>query len=228
MTYDEKTKQTLGSNIWTRREVLGLSRGELAERLGVGRETVSHWELGKVAPNKDRIRSISKELKCSINDLFSTHRVAVLNMSHINTVTEPSIEENVDVVNDFDVNDDIVRVSDKLNEYMSKHNLTGYEMAKQSGVSNGTLWRIKNKKTNTYSEPVKQLEKWLDEVDKVEEPKQEPKQEPVKDDVVKGSISDRLNIIYDTLFNSLAELDELKQDIAKIEKVTTLLKQIDL
>lgn len=60
-----------------------------------------------------------------------------------------------------------------------------------------------------------------------------PKVKPVKEvkpvevkPEEKGSISDRLNHIYDTLFNTLAELDELKGDIAKIEKVTTMLKEI--
>lgn len=61
-------------------------------------------------------------------------------------------------------------------------------------------------------------------------PKVKPVEEkqPVKEvkPEEKGSISDRLNHIYDTLFNTLAELDELKADISKIEKVTTMLKEI--
>jgi transcriptional regulator with XRE-family HTH domain len=70
---------------------------------------------------------------------------------------------------------------------------------------------------NAYTEPVEVP--GVEDVRPVEEPKE------VKPEV-KASISDRLGAIYNTLFNALAELDELKADIGKIEKVTTMLKEI--
>ena len=72
---------------------------------------------------------------------------------------------------------------------------------------------------NAYIEPKIVEEPKVNVVEPLEEPK-EVKLE------VKASISDRLGAIYNTLFNALAELDELKADIAKIEKVTTMLKEI--
>ena len=61
-------------------------------------------------------------------------------------------------------------------------------------------------------------------VDVVEEVVEEPK--PIEQPKDKGSISDRMNQIYDTLFSALDEMDKLKADIAKIEKVTAMLKEI--
>lgn len=72
---------------------------------------------------------------------------------------------------------------------------------------------------NAYIEPKIVEEPKVNVVEPLEEPKE------VKPEV-KASISDRLGAIYNTLFNALAELDELKADIGKIEKVTTMLKEI--
>lgn len=245
MGYDEKTKEILGKNIWRRREVLGLSREQLEKKVEVSRGVVSDWEKGKYIPARVKIKLLSKALRCSINDLFSEQRMTVLNHASAKVVEEADVKKDVvidDVVVDeptveatVEVNKDVLRVSDKLNKYIEDNNISIYALSKNSGVSNGTIWRVQNKKTS-YTNKVKELEAYLDNIEVIKEPiiiepinePVEPTKEPLKTDITKGSISDRLEIIYNTLFNSLAELDELKQDIAKIEKVTTLLKQIDL
>lgn len=68
------------------------------------------------------------------------------------------------------------------------------------------------------------------------EPKAEPipaytvieqeKAEPQIEKVEKLSLSERLNGLYETLFATLDELDKLKVDIAKVEQVTAMLKEI--
>ena len=54
----------------------------------------------------------------------------------------------------------------------------------------------------------------------------EPKTEPQIEKVEKLSLSERLNGLYETLFTTLDELDKLKVDIAKVEQVTAMLKEI--
>ncbi len=43
----------LGDEISTRRLDLGLLQCELAERIGVSRESVTNWELGYTTPRED-------------------------------------------------------------------------------------------------------------------------------------------------------------------------------
>jgi transcriptional regulator with XRE-family HTH domain len=76
-----------------------------------------------------------------------------------------------------------------------------------------------------YANPIEQEPiEYIQDYTNIEQIEQEEPKE-VKPEV-KASISDRLGAIYNTLFNALAELDELKADIGKIEKVTTMLKEI--
>ena len=44
-----------GNKIMKLRKQLGLSQEELAEKLGVARQTISKWELGETAPVKGTI-----------------------------------------------------------------------------------------------------------------------------------------------------------------------------
>jgi transcriptional regulator with XRE-family HTH domain len=48
--------------IAVRREELGLSQTELAERLGVSQQTVSRWEAGRAIPEPDRVAGLAKAL----------------------------------------------------------------------------------------------------------------------------------------------------------------------
>lgn len=133
-------------------------------------------------------------------------------------------------------------VTERLNRYIEDNGLTIHQLAKMSGISSGMLWRVRNDEIANPDGPAyKKVAEYLDStvVDKNKsggvkvgsgpEPykcKEQPVQEPTTPVKEKGSISERLNDIYDTLFNAMAELDELKADIAKIEKVTAMLKEI--
>ena len=41
----------IGSNIQSRRKMVGLTQEQLAERLGVSRQTVTKWETGDSTPD---------------------------------------------------------------------------------------------------------------------------------------------------------------------------------
>ena len=51
---------TLGNSLSAARKKSGMSQEEVAERLGVSRQTISKWELGTAAPDTDNIVRLSK------------------------------------------------------------------------------------------------------------------------------------------------------------------------
>lgn len=53
-----------------RRESLGLTRVQIADRLGVSRVAVRKWELGMAMPNADKLPALADALHCSIDALF--------------------------------------------------------------------------------------------------------------------------------------------------------------
>jgi transcriptional regulator with XRE-family HTH domain len=52
----------LGNEIRVRRLDLGLLQRELAERIGVSKETVTNWELGRTSPREDLWGRLWREL----------------------------------------------------------------------------------------------------------------------------------------------------------------------
>lgn len=60
----------LGESIKNRRLELGLSTIQLAESLGVTRQTIENWESNKKKPSIDRLPFLAVELKCSLDELF--------------------------------------------------------------------------------------------------------------------------------------------------------------
>ncbi|MDD5750619.1 MAG: helix-turn-helix transcriptional regulator [Candidatus Pacebacteria bacterium] len=66
----EKTK-TLKVKVKEFRVKSGLTQEELAERVGVRRETIVFLEQGRYNPSLKLALNISKELKASVEELFS-------------------------------------------------------------------------------------------------------------------------------------------------------------
>lgn len=56
----EEMLMTLAEKIIQRRKLLGMSQEELAEKLGVSRQSVSKWELGAAIPETDKIVLMSE------------------------------------------------------------------------------------------------------------------------------------------------------------------------
>lgn len=60
----------LGENICKYRKKKGLSQEELAERIGVTRQTISNWELNETSPNTKQLKSLREILDVSVDCLL--------------------------------------------------------------------------------------------------------------------------------------------------------------
>ncbi len=68
----------LGDAILRLRKEHKLSQEQLAEKIGVTRQTISNWELGETSPNPDQLKLLSKVLNVSIDELLSNDIKQVL------------------------------------------------------------------------------------------------------------------------------------------------------
>ena len=59
-----------GKNIQRKRTQLGLTQDELAERLGIGQQSLSRIERGTMAPKFERLQDIASVLHCPVSELF--------------------------------------------------------------------------------------------------------------------------------------------------------------
>lgn len=69
---------TLGERIAYYRGTLGLSQGELAEKLGVSRQAVSKWETDAGLPDLDRLIALSGLYSITLDELVKGHAPAEL------------------------------------------------------------------------------------------------------------------------------------------------------
>lgn len=60
---------TLGNKILSLRKTINLSQEQLAEQLGVTRQTISKWELAETAPDLKQAKQLSKIFKVSLDEL---------------------------------------------------------------------------------------------------------------------------------------------------------------
>lgn len=61
----------IGKKIMHLRKKNGLSQEELAEKVGVTRQTISKWELGETSPDLKQSRELSKILNISLDELVN-------------------------------------------------------------------------------------------------------------------------------------------------------------
>ena len=59
----------IGEKIMTLRKKNGLSQEELAEKVGVARQTISKWELGETSPDLKQAKELSKIFNVSLDEL---------------------------------------------------------------------------------------------------------------------------------------------------------------
>jgi len=74
----------LGKNIYALRKKNGISQEQLAELIGVSRQTISNWELGETSPNSEQLIFLSKVLNVSIEKLIG-NELNLLNEKITNT-----------------------------------------------------------------------------------------------------------------------------------------------
>ena len=63
-----------GELIRRRRTALGMNQAELAERVGVSRNTVAGWETGHSRPDLGTIPSLCSTLNITLNAFFGVER----------------------------------------------------------------------------------------------------------------------------------------------------------
>ena len=62
-----------GSNLKELRKSKKLSQEDLAEKVGVSRQSVSKWETGDAYPEMNNILMLCKIFNCKINDILSNN-----------------------------------------------------------------------------------------------------------------------------------------------------------
>lgn len=68
----------LGEKIYNLRKAKKLSQEQLAEEIGVSRQTISNWELGETFPNPEQLKLLSRTLNISIDELLDNDINTVL------------------------------------------------------------------------------------------------------------------------------------------------------
>ena len=67
----QKLAREIGQTIAKYRQQAGLTQEQLAEKLGVGNETVSRIERGVILPSLVRLSDIADHLNCRTEELFA-------------------------------------------------------------------------------------------------------------------------------------------------------------
>lgn len=268
MNYTEEQKKIIAENIWLRRQMLGMSKEELAEACVCGKNTINCWERGANVPPRNKIKELAKILKCSINELHRPYRIPKLSFVETgkliekkeepimsnediikaaskvfkNSYVEPNTEKTKEIKETKQTEESKGHpVVDRVNKYLTNNNISQSELSRRIPMPLASLNRVVHGMLLSDNSNYIKVEEYLDGVEEVntssntenvcqleikfdnpikEQVEEEPKAEE------KGSISERMNCIYNTLFNALDELDKLKADIDKIEKVTAMLKEI--
>ena len=68
----------IGNKIQELRKKNGMSQEELAEKIGVARQTISKWELGETSPDLRQAKELSKIFKISLDELTNNDIKEVL------------------------------------------------------------------------------------------------------------------------------------------------------
>lgn len=75
----------LGEKILTLRKEAKLSQEQLAEKLGVTRQTISNWELNETSPDINQAKDLSKVFNISLDELTNNDIQSVLESRVSNT-----------------------------------------------------------------------------------------------------------------------------------------------
>ena len=95
-----------GDKLLELRKKNGLSQEELAEKLGVSRQSVSKWESNQTYPETDKIIQIANLFDCSMDDLINDKITDVdftlrSNKNNINNIWNSLLDFISDTVNMF-------------------------------------------------------------------------------------------------------------------------------
>lgn len=71
MIHERKNFMDIGNKIFELRKKNNLSQEQLAEKMGVARQTISKWELGETSPDLKQAKELSKIFKVSLDELVN-------------------------------------------------------------------------------------------------------------------------------------------------------------
>ena len=87
-----------GDKLILLRKKMGLSQEDLAEKLGVSRQSVSKWESNHTYPETDKIVQICNLFECSMDDLINDQ---ITDIEQIERVNKNSLNDAWDSLLDF-------------------------------------------------------------------------------------------------------------------------------
>ena len=85
----------LGNNLFNARKRSGLSQEDVAEKLGVNRQTISKWETDETLPNIQQAKRMALLYNLSLDELISFD-LDVKELEEIIEKTSEEIQNNVD------------------------------------------------------------------------------------------------------------------------------------
>lgn len=85
----------LGNNLFHARKKCGLSQEEVAEKLGVSRQTISKWETDETIPDIYQSKKMAKLYKISLDSLIEFD-VELSEIQEIIDKTDEKVEERID------------------------------------------------------------------------------------------------------------------------------------
>lgn len=85
----------LGNNLFHARKKCGLSQEEVAEKLGVSRQTISKWETNETIPDIYQSKKMAKLYKISLDSLIEFD-VELSEIQEIIDKTDEKVEERID------------------------------------------------------------------------------------------------------------------------------------
>ncbi len=85
----------LGNSLFHARKKSGLSQEEVAEKLGVSRQTISKWETNETLPDVHQAKKMSSLYHVTLDELISFD-IDLKEIQQIIEQTNPKLEENVD------------------------------------------------------------------------------------------------------------------------------------
>lgn len=85
-----KIKSDIGSRIKRERNKKGLTQDQLAALMGVKRQTISSWEVGRTEPDLAETIDLCDILECSLTEFVSDYAARVQTISLYNELTEPN------------------------------------------------------------------------------------------------------------------------------------------
>ncbi|MGI6256294.1 MAG: helix-turn-helix transcriptional regulator [Acutalibacter sp.] len=86
---------SLGTSLYNARKKSGLTQEEVAERLGVSRQTISKWELDETLPDIRQAKKLSELYRVSLDDLID-YDAEVQEIQRVIAHTSQATQDKID------------------------------------------------------------------------------------------------------------------------------------